>query len=44
MCTLAVLGDYGYYDQKGIYTTTPVSSRASYTKTYANDNEPELVK
>ena len=44
MCALAVLGDYGYYDQKGIYTTTPVSSRASYTKTYANDNEPELVK
>lgn len=39
MCALAILGDYGYFDAKGIYTTTPLSNTATYSKTYSDNDK-----
>lgn len=40
MCALALLGDYGYYDQKGIYSVAPTTQ--SVVAVLYNDNDREL--
>lgn len=40
MCALALLGDYGYYDKKGIYSIAP-TTQSTAVKTYS-DNDREL--